>query len=102
MPSPKTIRGPALFISQFIGPPPLFSTLDDVATFAAGLGFKALQVPVHDPRFVDLERLDERGYVADIAGRLDRLGLVISEVSAPRAGQLVAVHPAYEDRKSVV
>ena len=97
MPTPRTIRGPALFISQFIGPPPLFSTLDDVAAFAAGLGFKALQLPVHDPRFVDLERLDDHGYVDDIAGRLDRLGLVISEVAAPRAAQLIAVHPAYDE-----
>ena len=46
------MRGPSLFIAQFIGPPPLFDSLADVAAFARGLGFKAVQIPVHDPRIL--------------------------------------------------
>ena len=95
--TPATIQGPALFIAQFIGPPPLFDTLPAIAGFAAGLGFKALQLPVHDPRIVDAERLDEDGYAAGIAATLDAAGLVASEVAAHRAGQLLAVHPAYDE-----
>lgn len=97
MPAPTTIQGPALFIAQFIGPPPLFDTLPALAGFAAGLGFKALQLPIHDPRIVDAERLDGDGYVGGIAAMLEEEGLVASEVAAHRAGQLLAAHPAYDD-----
>ena len=97
MPSPRTIRGPALFISQFIGPPPLFETLAAVAGFAAAIGFRALQLPVHDPGIVDVERVGDPEYAAGIAAALDAHGLQASEVAAHRAGQLLAVHPAYDD-----
>lgn len=97
MSRPRTIKGPALFVAQFIGPPPLFETLPALADFAAGLGFKALQLPIHDPRIVDAERVDDRDYVHAIAATLGAAGLATSEVAAHRAGQLLAVHPAYDD-----
>lgn len=96
MPGPKTIRGPSLFAAQFIGPPPLFQTLPALARFAAATGFKALQIPVHDPRILDLARLDEAGYLDGIAALLAAEGLAISEIAAHRAGHLLAVHPAYD------
>ena len=97
MPQPTTIRGPALFLSQFIANEPPFDSLGGLAEFAAGLGFKALQVPVHDPRVLDLARIDDGTYIAELEATLDRFGLVISEISASRAGQLVAVNPVYDD-----
>jgi sugar phosphate isomerase/epimerase len=93
---PRTIRGPGLLISQFIGDDAPFNTLDGMAGFAASLGYNALQVPVHDPRFIDLSRIGESGYITSIEATLARHGLVVSEISAHRAGQLVAVHPAYD------
>ena len=93
----KTMRGPGLFISQFIGDAPPFDSLEGMAGFAAGLGFKALQIPVHDRRFVDLDRLGEAGYVEAVMAVLERAGMVVSEISAARAGALLAVHPAYDD-----
>ena len=97
MSQPRTIRGPGLFIGQFIGEHPPFDTLEGIAGFAAGLGFEALQIPVHDPRILDPACVDEAGYVGSILGVLERHGLVVSEVSAHRAGQMTAVHPAYDD-----
>lgn len=94
---PATIKGPALFVAQFIGPPPLFDTLPALAAFAAGQGFKALQLPIHDPRIVDAGRLDDGGHGVEIAAILAAAGLTTSEVAAHRAGQLLAVHPAYDD-----
>jgi sugar phosphate isomerase/epimerase len=46
----KTIQGPALFIAQFIGNEPPFNSLEGIAAWAAGLGFKGLQLPSNDPR----------------------------------------------------
>jgi sugar phosphate isomerase/epimerase len=95
--TPHTIRGPGLFISQFIGDQSPFDTLRGIGEFAAGLGFKALQVPVHDPRIIDLERIDESSYVEALAHDVEGSHLVISEISAHRAGQLMAVHPVFDE-----
>ena len=97
----QTIRGPGLFISQFIDNVAPFDSLQGMADFAAGLGFKALQIPVHDRRFIDLQRVHEAGYVDGLMSILGRAGLVVSEISAARAGALLAVHPAYDDMVDV-
>jgi sugar phosphate isomerase/epimerase len=94
---PRTIRGPGLFIAQFIGSEPPFNTLAGLARWAAALGFRALQIPVSDPRLTDLANLSDSETLAAIEGIAGSTGLAISEVSAHRAGQLLAVHPAYDD-----
>lgn len=91
------MRGPSLFIAQFIGPPPLFDSLADVTAFARGLGFKALQIPVHDPRILDITRVDDPACIRQIEQLLADHGLVISELAAQRMSQLLAVHPAYDE-----
>ncbi|WP_460450029.1 sugar phosphate isomerase/epimerase family protein [Alsobacter sp. SYSU BS001988] len=92
----KTLRGPSLFIAQFIEASGPRATAAGLADWAAGLGFKALQVPALDPRLQDLKDLSE----ADAIRRLEKVsrdsGLEISEIAAHRAGQAMAVHPAYE------
>lgn len=93
----KTIKGPGIFLAQFIGGEPPFNTLDGVAQWAAGLGFKALQLPCNHPAIFDLaQAAASQTYCDDIAGRLAEHGLVISELSTHLEGQLVAVNPAYD------
>ena len=93
----KTIKGPGIFLAQFIGSEPPFNTLDGVAQWAAGLGFKALQLPCNHPAIFDLaQAAASQTYCDDIAGRLAEHGLVISELSTHLEGQLVAVNPAYD------
>ena len=92
----KTIKGPAIFLAQFLGGKAPFDTLDGLAGWAAGLGFKAIQVPC-DPRLIDLDTAAQsQGYCDDLKGRLKELGVEISELSTHLQGQLVAVHPAYD------
>lgn len=91
------MRGPSLFIAQFIGPPPLFERLADIAAFAGELGFRALQIPVHDARMLDLTRAGDAAYLAQVEALLAGYGLVISELAAQRTSQLLAVHPAYDE-----
>jgi sugar phosphate isomerase/epimerase len=93
----KTIQGPALFIAQFIGQEPPFDSLAGIAAWAAGLGFRALQLPTNDARFCDLRLAAEsQGYCDELRGTLAEHELVISELSTHLQGQLVAVHPAYD------
>jgi sugar phosphate isomerase/epimerase len=99
---PKTIRGPGLFISQFVGAEPPFDTLDDLAGWAKELGFTALQIPVWDPRLKDLTGLSDKDAISKIVSVMSKAGLVVSEIAAQRSGQLLAVHPVYDETIDVL
>ena len=93
----RTMRGPAIFLAQFVDDAAPFNSLDSIARWAAGLGFKGVQIPSWDARLFDLARAAEsRAYCDDIRATLDRHGLALTELSTHLQGQLVAVHPAYD------
>ncbi|UXS03720.1 sugar phosphate isomerase/epimerase family protein [Agrobacterium tumefaciens] len=93
----KTIKGPAIFLAQFVGENAPFDTLDNLGQWAASLGYKGIQVPT-DPKFFDLEKAAaSKTYCDDIKGRLADAGVEITELSTHIQGQLVAVHPAYDE-----
>ena len=88
----KTMKGPGIFLAQFIGAQAPFNTLDGIAAWAAGLGYQALQIPCNHPAIFDVERAaTSQTYCDDIRGRLAEHGLTISELSTHLEGQLVAV-----------
>lgn len=41
----KTIKGPGIFLAQFVGDKPPFDTLENLASWAADLGYVGLQIP---------------------------------------------------------
>src|SRR5882724_11987403 len=93
----QTVKGPSLFIAQFIDADPRLATLEGLAAFAAEAKFTALQIPTFSPKIFDLEQAAQsQAYCDDVLGILARHGLGISELSAARQGQLMAVHPAYD------
>ena len=55
----KTIKGPAIFLAQFAGNEAPFDNLDNIAAWAAGLGFKGVQIPSWDSRLFDLRQASE-------------------------------------------
>jgi len=93
----KTIKGPAIFIAQFIGDTAPFNSLDGICKWAADLGYKGLQLPTLDPRFIDLQKAAEsKTYAEDLKGEIKSYGLDITELSTHLQGQLVAVNPVYD------
>ena len=93
----KTIKGPAIFLAQFVGAAPPFDSIDGMAKWAADLGFVGIQVPTGDPKFIDLAlAADSKTYCDELKGRVEAHGVVITELSTHLQGQLVAVHPAYD------
>jgi sugar phosphate isomerase/epimerase len=94
----KTIKGPAIFLAQFAGDDAPFNSLDAIAAWASGLGYKGVQIPSWDGRLFDLKRAAEsKTYCEEVKGTLARHGLEITELSTHLQGQLVAVHPAYDE-----
>lgn len=93
----RTIKGPALFIAQFVSATPPFDRLDTIAEWAAGLGYAGLQLPTGPGSFVDLDiAADSQDYCDTVVGTLREYGLSVTELSTHLQGQLVAVHPAYD------
>jgi sugar phosphate isomerase/epimerase len=93
----KTIKGPAVFLAQFIGNEAPFDSLDGMCSWASGLGFKGIQMPTLDNRFIDLKLAAEsQTYADELVGKVRAAGLEITELSTHLQGQLVAVHPAYD------
>ncbi len=93
----KTIKGPGIFISQFIGENAPFDNLKNICRWASKLGYQAVQLPTHDKRFIDLEKAAEsKTYADELTGIVAESGMKISELSTHLQGQLVAVNPAYD------
>jgi sugar phosphate isomerase/epimerase len=93
----KTIKGPAVFLAQFVNDTAPYDTLDGLAEWAAGHGYLGVQIPSWDGRLFDLGKAAEsRGYCEEIMGVLATHGIEVTELSTHLQGQLVAVHPAYD------
>jgi len=89
------IKGPALFLAQFIQDVPPYNTLENITAWAKELGFLGVQIPASEKSMIDLDKASEsKQYCDDLKGRCN--GLVITELTAHLLGQLVAVHPAYD------
>ncbi len=94
----RTIKGPAIFLAQFVGEEAPFNSLDSIASWAADLGFKGIQIPSWESSLFDLETAaSSQGYCDDLRGMLADRGIEITELSTHLQGQLVAVHPAYDE-----
>jgi sugar phosphate isomerase/epimerase len=93
----KTIKGPAIFLAQFIGDEAPFNSLESICAWAAGLGYKGVQLPTLDSRFIDLKLAAEsQTYADELKGKVQAAGLEITELSTHLQGQLVAVNPVYD------
>jgi sugar phosphate isomerase/epimerase len=91
------LKGPGIFLAQFVSDAAPFNSLAAIAAWAASLGYKGIQIPTTDARLFDLEQAAQsRTYCDDIIGMLSEHGLSVTELSTHLQGQLVAVHPAYD------
>ena len=94
----KTLQGPAIFLAQFMADDPPFNSIEAMARWAADLGFAGIQVPIGNTDFIDVaEAAASQTYCDDLKGRVEACGVTITELSTHLEGQLVAVHPAYDE-----
>jgi len=94
----KTIKGPGLFLAQFMGDQAPFNALGSICKWAKSLGYAGVQIPSWDARCIDLQKAAEsKTYADEIKGIVAASGLEITELSTHLQGQLVAVHPAYDE-----
>lgn len=93
-----TIKGPAIFLAQFAGDQAPFNSWRAITRWAASLGYRGVQVPSWDGRLFDLAKAAaSTAYCDEIKGIAKDNGVAITELSTHLQGQLVAVHPAYDE-----
>ena len=94
---PSTMQGPAIFLAQFAGDAAPFNSWAAITRWAGSLGYRGVQLPSWDARFIDLAKAAaSKTYCDEIAGVAKANGVAITELSTHLQGQLVAVHPAYD------
>jgi sugar phosphate isomerase/epimerase len=94
----KTLKGPGIFLAQFIADEAPFNSIDAMAEWAARLGFVGVQVPIGNENFIDVAlAAQSQTYCDELVGRVAAHGVQITELSTHLEGQLVAVHPAYDE-----
>ena len=91
------MKGPAIFLAQFVGDEAPFNNLENMCRWVSDLGYKGIQIPTWESSLIDLKQAAEsKTYCDDLMGVIAGAGLEISELSTHLQGQLVAVHPAYD------
>lgn len=93
----QTIKGPGIFLAQFLGDQPPFNKMKSICQWAKDLGYTGVQIPTWDARCIDLQKAAEsKTYADELQGLVNSCGLEVTELSTHLQGQLVAVHPAYD------
>lgn len=91
------MKGPGIFLAQFVSDEAPFNSLDGITKHMAGLGYKGVQLPTADPRLFDLQLAAEsQDYADEVKGICAANGVEVTELSTHLQGQLVASHPAYD------
>ncbi len=92
------MKGPGIFLAQFMGDEAPFNSFDSICGWAADLDYVGVQLPSWDGRCMDLQKAAEsQAYCDDLKATAAKHGLEISELATHLQGQLVAVHPAYAE-----
>ena len=77
----QTIKGPGIFLAQFLGDEPPFNSLESICRWAKGLGFKGVQIPTWATDYFDLQKAAEsKTYADEIKGLVNEIGLEITEL----------------------
>jgi len=94
----KTMQGPGLFLAQFASDEAPFDSWDAITKWAADCGYAGVQVPSWDARLIDLDKAATSDtYCEEFLGTARANGVEVTELSTHLQGQLVAVHPAYDE-----
>src|SRR5262245_9188613 len=91
------IQGPAIFLAQFMRDWEPYNNILSISKWVSNLGYRGVQIPAWDKRAIDLDlAANSKTYCDEYKGKLTDLGLTVTELPGYIAGQVLAIHPAYE------
>lgn len=90
------IKGPAIFLAQFLRDEAPYNNLENIGKWLADLGYKGVQIPTWDARVFDLDKAAEsKDYCDEIKGKLADVGLEATELASHLQGQVLAMGNVY-------
>lgn len=93
----KKIKGPGIFLAQFLRDEKPYNNLTDICKWVASLGYKGVQIPTWDSRVFELKTAsDSSGYCSELLGKLKDIGLVPTELASHLQGQVLAMNNSYK------
>jgi len=93
----KNIKGPAIFLAQFIRDEAPYNNLNGLVKWVAGFGYKGIQIPTWDPRVFDLQKAAEsKTYCTELLGELKDNSLEVTELASHLQGQVLAMNNSYK------
>ena len=70
------IKGPAIFLAQFLRDEAPYNNIANIGRWVAGLGYKGVQIPTWDGRVFDLDQAAaSKSYCDEYKGKLAEMGL---------------------------
>jgi len=94
----KKIKGPAIFLAQFLRDDAPYNALGSICKWASGLGYRGVQIPTWDSRAIDLDKAAEsKTYCQEYQGVLKDAGVEAVDLGSYLQGQVMAFHPAYAE-----
>jgi sugar phosphate isomerase/epimerase len=94
----KSIKGPGIFLAQFVGDEAPFDSFGVICEWASSLGYEGVQIAAWDSRLIDLKKAAEsKDYCDELKGIAAGHGVEITELATHLQGQLVAVNPVYDE-----
>jgi sugar phosphate isomerase/epimerase len=77
----KTMKGPGILLAQFAGDTAPYNSLKGMAKWAAGYGYKGIQIPTWDGRLFDLKKAaTSKTYCDEVKGIVAEHGLEVTEL----------------------
>jgi sugar phosphate isomerase/epimerase len=94
----KTIKGPAIFLAQFLDDEPPFNDIMTISKWASDHHYKGIQVPTWDLRAIDLDKAASSAYYCEEwKGKLNAIGVEVVELASYLQGQAMGMPPVYQD-----
>lgn len=91
------IKGPAIFLAQFLRDEAPYNSLKNIGQWVADLGYKGVQIPTWDARVIDLDKAAaSKDYCDELVGTLKEIGLTPTEMAAHLQGQVLAMNNVYK------
>ncbi len=91
------IKGPAIFLAQFLRDEKPYNNLPDISDWVASLGYKGVQIPTWDKRVFDIDKASEsKTYCSEILEKLEKNNLQVTELASHLQGQVLAMNNSYK------
>jgi sugar phosphate isomerase/epimerase len=91
------IKGPAIFLAQFLRDEPPYNNLENIGGWVKSLGYRGVQIPTWDGRVIDLDKAaNSKDYCDELVGLLRGIGLEVTELAAHLQGQVLAMNSVYK------